>query len=106
MAGTLKVWNLVQLENTRDIYLEEAYTLPAGGWIQHVASLDDNKHIISVSLKGELKIWDIAERVLVAVFTADESLTCLSVIHGGHTFITGGAMGRLHLLRLQGKLEC
>lgn len=101
LDGTIKVWELVTFKDANSAHLAEIYTLSAGGWILDVEALVDNTHIISTSHNGEFKLWDINARELVAAFSSDEALASCTSLHDVKTFVAGGSLGQLYLLKLK-----
>jgi WD40 repeat protein len=91
---TLRVWDL---ESGK-----EKLTLTGhSGQVTAVAVTPDGKRAVSVSWDNTLRVWDLATGVIIAAFTADDRLGAVAVGPDGISIVAGGALGRLHFLRLE-----
>ncbi|MBS9386977.1 MAG: hypothetical protein HEQ24_23330 [Dolichospermum sp. BR01] len=95
--NTIKIW---------DVGTEtEKFTLPGHShWVTAIALTPDGKTVISSSSDNTIKIWDLATRKEIATFTGESPINCCAVAPDGVTIVAGESSGRLHFLRLQGKV--
>ncbi|WP_181154211.1 hypothetical protein [Nostoc sp. 'Peltigera membranacea cyanobiont' N6] len=96
--GTLKLWDL---KNGIEQCIFPNITSPISG-ILGLKIVSNRQLFISVSINGNLKIWNFENKRLVASFTADDRLLCCAVTHDGKKIIAGEDSGRLHFLELIG----
>ncbi len=96
---TIKIWDLVTGK--------QQFTLQGQGHsnsVNAIALTPDGKTVISGSDDNTIKIWDLATRKEIATFTGESPIYCCAVASDGVTIIAGERSGRLHFLRLQGKV--
>ena len=95
--NTIKIW---------DVGTEtEKFTLPGHShWVTAIALTPDGKTVISSSSDNTIKIWDLATRKEIATFTGESPILCCATAPDGVTIVAGEYSGRLHFLRLQGKV--
>ncbi|MDB9486116.1 WD40 repeat domain-containing protein [Dolichospermum circinale CS-537/01] len=94
--NTIKIWDV----GTGT----EKFTLQGhSNSVNAIALTPDGKTVISGSYKT-IKIWDLATRKEIATFTGESPITCCAVAPDGVTIVAGESSGRLHFLRLQGKV--
>jgi WD40 repeat protein len=72
--------------------------------VNAIALTPDGKTVISGSTDKTIKIWDLATRKEIATFTGESPIKCCAVAPDGVTIVAGESLGRLHFLRLQGKV--
>jgi WD40 repeat protein len=95
--NTIKIWDLVTGT--------EKFTLKGrSDSVSAIALTPDGKTVISRSDDNTIKIWDLATRKEIATFTGESPITCCAVAPDGVTIVAGESSGRLHFLRLQGKV--
>jgi WD40 repeat protein len=83
----------------------EKFTLPGHShWVNAIAVTPDGKTVISGSDDNTIKIWDLATRKEIATFTGESPILCCAIAPDGVTIVAGESSGRLHFLRLQGKV--
>ncbi|MFM6504188.1 MAG: WD40 repeat domain-containing protein [Microcystis panniformis] len=68
------------------------------------SSVTDGKTVISGSWGNTIKIWDLTTGNEIATFTGESPILSCAVASDGVTIVAGEASGRLHFLRLQGKV--
>jgi WD40 repeat protein len=73
--------------------------------MEDIAVTPDYKTLISRSGDNTIKIWDLATRKEIATFTGESRIYCCAVASDGVTIVAGELSGRLHFLRLQGKVR-
>jgi WD40 repeat protein len=94
---TIKIWDVVTGT--------EKFTLEGhSDSVEAIAVTPDAKTLISRSGDNTIKIWDIATAKEIATFTGESPITCRLVASDGVTIVAGERSGRLHFLRLQGKV--
>jgi len=64
-----------------------------------VAVTPDGARALSASEDRTLKLWDLETGRELAMFTADEPLSCCAVAQHGALLVAAGA-GRVHILQL------
>ena len=95
--NTIKIWDLVTGT--------EKFTLEGhSDWVRAIAVTSDGKTMISGSYDKTIKIWDLATRKEIATFTGESPILCCATAPDGVTIVAGEYSGRLHFLRLQGKV--
>jgi WD40 repeat protein len=95
--NTIKIWDLVTGT--------EKFTLKGhSDSVSAIALTPDGKTVISRSDDNTIKIWDLATRKEIATFTGESPIKCCAVAPDGVTIVAGEQSGRLHFLRLQGKV--
>ena len=95
--NTIKIWDL----GTGT----EKFTLTGhSNSVNAIALTPDGKTVISGSCDYTIKIWDLATRKEIATFTGESPINCCAVAPDGVTIVAGERSGRLHFLRLQGKV--
>ena len=72
--------------------------------VNAIAVTPDGKTVISRPHDNTIKIWDLATRKKIATFTGDSNIYCCAVAPDGVTILAGEQSGKLHFLRLQGKV--
>jgi WD40 repeat protein len=92
---TIKIWDLVTGT--------EKFTFNSD-WVTEIAVTPDGKTVISRPHDNTIKIWDLATRKKIATFTGDSNIYCCAVAPDGVTILAGEQSGKLHFLRLQGKV--
>ncbi len=94
---TIKIWDVGTGK--------EKFTLQGHSeWVNAIALTPDGKTVISGSWDKTIKIWDLATRKEIATFTGESPIKCCAVAPDGVTIVAGESLGRLHFLRLQGKV--
>jgi WD40 repeat protein len=89
---TLKVWDL---EDGRELHTLAGHSGPVTG----VAVTADQRHAVSASEDTTLRVWDLESGEVVATFTCDGQVCCVSL--GGPIIAAGDILGRVHVLKLQ-----
>ncbi len=59
----------------------------------------DGRRAVSASVDHTLNVWDLGSGLVIATFTCDAAVYCVSV--GTQTIAAGDAAGRIHFLSLQ-----
>jgi WD40 repeat protein len=112
------VWDLLHMLSNVGSGHEDAPNWEGFGWLelhssrpsgrvggQHFVSalhfLPDGKRLLSASIDGTIKIWDLATSSLMADFDAGERIEACIVSADGFTVVAGGASGIPHILRLE-----
>ena len=95
--NTIKIWDLQTGQ--------EKFTLEGHSYsVNAIAVTPDGKTVISGSDDNTIKIWDLATRKEIVTFTGESPIYCCAVAPDGVTIVAGEQSGRLHFLRLQGKV--
>lgn len=94
---TLKIWDLATGQELRTLSGH-------GGAVNAVSLTLDGKYAISASAEYTLHLWNLETGAVVARFNGDGLLTSCAVTPDGKTILAGEQSGRLHFLRLIGKL--
>ena len=94
---TIKIWDLGTGQ--------EKFTLKGHrGWVTAIALTPDGKTVISGSRDDTIKIWDLVTGEEIATFTGESPIKCCAVAPDGVTIVAVEQSGKLHFLRLQGKV--
>ena len=62
----------------------------------------DAQRVVSSSLDGCLKIWDLASGQLITTLTVDSPINDCTVAQDNLTFLAGDITGKVHLMKLEG----
>jgi methanogenic corrinoid protein MtbC1 len=92
---SLKVWDL---ETGKEIHSLVGHT----DAVRCASLTPDGRFAISVSNDNTVKAWDLDNGMSIARFVSDGSLYTCAVAPDGKTIIAGGALGSVHILRLEG----
>ncbi|MDB9492226.1 WD40 repeat domain-containing protein [Dolichospermum circinale CS-534/05] len=95
--NTIKIWDVGT--GTQKFTLE-GHSDP----VNAIAVTPDGKTVISGSWDNTIKIWDVVTGKEIATFTGESPILCCAVAPDGVTIVAGERSGRLHFLRLQGKV--
>ncbi|MDB9537380.1 hypothetical protein PN451_16350, partial [Dolichospermum planctonicum CS-1226] len=108
---TIKIWDITQQKTGFFGFIYERirsrlkFTLKGHSYsVNAIALTPDGKTVISVSSDHTIKIWDVGTGKEIATFTGESPITCCAVASDGVTIVAGERSGRLHFLRLQGKV--
>jgi len=91
----LKIWDL-ERESDPEVLGKHTGTITA------VALSGDGQRAASVSDDHTLAIWDVKGRMRLAMFTAENPLTCCALAPDGRVVAAGDSYGHVHMLRLEG----
>jgi WD40 repeat protein len=101
---TIKIWDVET--GTEKLILEghsdwvNALVKP----MEDIAVTPDCKTLIFRSGDNTIKIWDLATRKEIATFTGESLIMRCAIAPDGVTIVAGESSGRVHFLRLQGKV--
>ena len=65
-----------------------------------VAIRADGRRAVSASGDNTLRVWDLEREKELATFTGESGMVSCTISPNGQTIIAGGALGRVHFLRL------
>jgi len=95
---TVRVWDL---ETGR-------CTATLGGhtnFVNAVAVDEAGRRVVSGSHDRTVRVWDLSTGVCIATFTADAEIQSCAITPDGRTIAAGDVLGRVHFLRLEGRLS-
>jgi WD40 repeat protein len=89
----LCVWERDNSQPLQRIYAHD-------GFINELAWLRGSL-VVSVGFDNRVRVWDINAGALLATYTADGALNCVTVRESDGLIMAGDSMGRVHWLRLR-----
>ena len=94
---TIKIW---EIETEKKHFTLTGHS----DLVRVIAITPDGKRVISGSDDHTIKIWNLGTGKEIATFTGESPITCCAVAPDGVTIVAGERSGRVHFLRLQGKV--
>ena len=63
---------------------------------------DEGRRALSGGGDRTLKVWDLERGEVITTFSGDSAITACFAASDGRMIVAGSALGRVHVLRLEG----